>query len=528
MGNTKKEQELQKEPKYIWDTYLSKCVSIYMMIFMVVFILFCKEGYVAYDLHKRNLFYGIGLLFIASTILILLLSLSSNERRPWKDLFSKMDLWILGILASWGIGMVFCVDHQSAFWGDIYRYVGASYLGLGIIGMWIISRYVDWSVWLTRVFVGVGIIIFIWQILNFYYIDPFNWTFDQQYHYLMSSLANTNQNSCFDVLVLSIGMVMFLFAKETKDKVLFGLFLLLGYMGGIASSSSGYYLGIGVVFVALLAYVLRNPGYLWDMWLEVVLFIAAAVVHKIFIIIYDDELVYDPITKLMLQPVSLVVLLVLLAVSALLLWKVQYFFDKYRKVLSNGYLIVVAVIIVCLLGCFIYANISGMSAEDGGFLAKFVMNDLSGSGRWLIWRCTLGMFAQESWIQKLFGIGLNNYSTVVYQYYPEELVAVWGVDTRLADAHSVYLDMLASSGIIGTVSYFGIAIHVMISSIRRVKEHPVMLYAILGILGWLAISIVNSNLNVTAQVFFVMLGVFWGILRKVKRGEKVEETVGLM
>lgn len=46
-----------------WNLYLSKCVEVYLLFLMVVFVMFCKEGYVAYDVHKRNLFYIVQWLF---------------------------------------------------------------------------------------------------------------------------------------------------------------------------------------------------------------------------------------------------------------------------------------------------------------------------------------------------------------------------------------------------------------------------------------------------------------------------------
>lgn len=529
MSSVEKTKEVQKEPKYIWDSYMSKCVSIYMMVVMVVFVLFCKEGYVQYDLHKRNLFYGISIIFIFSSVLILLLSLSTNERRPWKELFSKMDLWVVGILGTWIVGWIFSENKSFAFWGDPFRYIGIAYLGLGLIGMWIISRYVEWDKWLTRVFVIVCTIIFIWQTMNCYYIDPPNWTMNQQYHALMSSLANINQNACFNVLVLSVGMAMFLFVKERTDKILLGVFLLLGYVGGISAASATYFIGIGLVFLAMIAYVFRHSEYLWDFWMEAVLFVIAAVIQKIGIYLYtDEEIVLDTIANILMNGKVLLILVVLLAIAALLIWKGNAFFEKNGKLLSNIYLLILGLGTVILIGCAIYANMNQENLAEGSLFAKLVMNDMSGNARGLIWRVTLGSFARESVVHRIFGCGLNNFSNTVYQYFPQDLMAVWGTDTVLADAHNVFFDVLLSSGTVGFICYFGLPVHVLIKCVKVAKTNPVGLYGILGVVAWFAVGMTNANLNVATQVFYVMLGVYWGILRKIDAGEEVNGTVKLV
>lgn len=526
MSELKKVNEEKKPILYIWDSYVAKCVQIYFVVFMTVFLLYCKEGYFEYDLYKRNLFYGISLIFIFSTVLMLLLSLSSNERRPWKELFSKMDLWIVGIFGTWAIGWFFSESRSDAFWGDRFRYIGISYLVLGIIGMWIISRYIQWNIWMTRLFVVICTVIFIWQNLNCYYIDPLNWTMDQTYHGLMACLANINQNACFNVLVLSVGMVMFFHAKERKDKIVLGIFLLLGYMGGIAVSSATYFSGIGLVFVVLVAYVLRHSEYLWDLWMEVLLFWLAAIIQKIGITLYQEEqILLDSVGQFMLNGAVLLILAVVLILAALLLWKADKFLKEKERMLSNIYLGLVGIVVLFMIGCLIYANTSGITAEDGGFLSKFVISDMSGNARGLIWRVTIGSFAQESWIHKLFGCGLNNFKDVVYKYYALDLIAVWGTNTILADAHNVYLDILLSSGIVGFICYFGLPIHVMVKCIRYAKKNPIALYGILGVVGWFAVGLTNANLNMAVQVFYVMLGVYWGLLRRLDRGETIDSSI---
>ena len=526
MGNAKKKSQ---QAASNWSGYLAKVVEAYLMFIMVVFVLYCKEGYVAYDLNKRNLFYIGSSIFIVISVVLWMLSLAESKDEAWKKLFSKMDLWLVVLLATWVVGVFTCGDRASAIGGDVYRYVGFAYLGLGIVGMWIISRYAQWTVWLSRVFAAVGCIIFIWQIMNCYYIDPLNWTFDGQYHHLMSSLANLNQNACFDAMFLAVGMTMFLFAKKREDQIGFGIFILLGYMGGIACISSTFFMGLAAVYVGMLFYVLRHPQYLWKFWMEVVMFVVAIVLHKmIYVAVADDRIVLESLTAILFDVRVILALVAILAVGALLIWKAGKFFEKTGVVLSWIFLGLIGAVIVLFIACVVYANTGHVNPEDGGLLSHLVINDWTGNARGVIWRVTFGMFGQESLFQKLFGVGLNNYSTEVYKYYAADVNAIFGEASVLADAHNVFLDMLISSGIIGAVSFMGISVHILVKAIKMAKKQPVLLTAILGILAWMAVGLLNANLNVATQVYFGMLGVFWALIRKLETCEETKDIIGLV
>ena len=519
-----KSKNTSEKSNNVWNSYMAKCIEIYLLFLMVVYVLFCREGYVEYDIHKRNLFFAGSIFFTMASLVIVLLSMSEAKKGDWKKYFEKADLWMVGLFVSWGAGIFLCRDKSVTLWGDVYRYMGLVFMLLSVITMWIISRYAKWTKLLSRVLLGVGAIIFVWQILNFYYIDPLNWTFDGKYHFLMSTLGNLNQNACFDVIVLAMAMAMFVLIEKGNEQKIIAAFLFVGYMAGIATSSATYYLGIAIIFMVMFGYCLIHTKNLLKFWFQAVLFVFAALAQKLLYLALGDQWVaIDGITQMLFDVRTLLILVVLLAILGILFWKCESFFEQKGKLLLGIYIVLIAIVLVLGLGCFIYANTSGISAEDGGFFSHLVMNDMSGNARWLIWKCTIGMFAQEPIAQKLFGSGLSSYSTHIYEYYAEELMAVWGVENRLADAHNVFLDMLASSGIVGAVSYFGVSIHVLIQSMKKVASQPAALMAILTIPAWIAVGLVNANLIVTTPLYFGLLGIFWSIVRT--DNHKTEETV---
>ena len=138
MGNAKKKSQ---QAASNWSGYLAKVVEAYLMFIVVVCGVDCKEVYVAYYLNKGNLIYIGSSIFIVISVVLWMLSLAESKDEAWKKLFSKMDLWLVVLLVIWVIGVFTCGDRASAIGGDVYRYVGFVYRGLGIACMWIISRY---------------------------------------------------------------------------------------------------------------------------------------------------------------------------------------------------------------------------------------------------------------------------------------------------------------------------------------------------------------------------------------------------
>lgn len=526
MGNSKKKS---MEVANAWNGYLAKFVEVYLLFIMVLFVLYCKEGYVQYDLYKRNLFYVGSSMFIVISLVLWLLSFAEEKENSWNKLFGKMDFWLVGILGSWFIGMLTCGDKATAFSGDVYRYMGVAYLGLGIVGMWIISRYAQWTIWLSRVMVIVGCGIYLWQTMNCYYIDPLNWTYNGQYHALMGPLANLNQNACYDAMFVGIAMAMFLLAKKKEDKIGFGIFLFLGYVGGIACTSSTFYLGLAALFVGMLIYVLQHFEFLWRFWVEMAMFVGAVILHKALFYLFDDErIVLESVTQLLFDTRMIVVLIIVLLVTAILIKIGAKFFESKGVLLSWLVLGAVVLVIVVFIVGVAYANTGHAVEGDGSILSYLIINDMTGNARGVAWRTSIGLLGHETIVQKLFGIGLNNFSQEVYKYYAQDLVLVFGEQNILADAHNVFLDLLISSGIVGVVSFFGISVHILAKAIRLAKQQPVMLIVIMGIVAWMAVGLLNANLIVTTQIYFGMLGVFWAILRKLENCEESKDIIGLV
>lgn len=421
---------------------------------------------------------------------------------------------MLGTLVVWTISYLGCADKQSGFWGDVYRYIGFSSMALTLIACWIISKYFKFEKWLLWLFMAVSCVVFGWQILNMYGIDPLNWQMDRQYTWLVSVFANVNQNAVFDATALAVAVGAFLVAENRVEQILYGVVVFLAMAGGIASHSETFYFGAAVALVIAVGYAWTHVECMWRAWMTCALFWAAVLVQKLGYnkwILKDEKLYYawmlEAITGLLFKPKTMILMAVIVIVYGAIIILCNKKMDKIGKIVKNVYIGAIAVVVATVGAVVVYANTVEIDPASGSFLLNLKIQESFGGYRGTIWRVTMSMFGDSNVFQKLFGIGMDNFSTQAYVNYAEDL-QVFG-DAVLADAHSLYFDMLASSGIFGVIGFFGVIAGVLCKNVKQLKENKMAVGAVMYIGAYLLAGTLNGHLIVTTPVFFVLLGCFW-------------------
>lgn len=227
---------------------------------------------------------------------------------------------MLGTLIVWIISYLGCADKQSGFWGDVYRYIGFSSMALTLIACWIISKYFKFEKWLLWLFMAVSCVVFGWQILNMYGIDPLNWQMD-----------------------------------------------LLGYNKWILNDEKLYY-----------AWIL------------------------------------EAITGVLFKPKTMILMAVLVIVYGAIIILCNKKMDKIGKIVKNVYIGAIAVVVAAVGAVVVYANTTEIYPTSGSFLLNLKLQESFGGYRGTIWRVTMSMFGDSNVFQKLFGIGMDNFSTQAY------------------------------------------------------------------------------------------------------------------
>lgn len=521
MGQAKrnKAQAVKSTGKQSIDKYMAWIVDAYLVYMMTIFILVCPQGYVQYDFYKRNMLYIGTVPFVVISLVFILASIANEDDvlGRLKGSFGKTDLFMLGTLVVWIISYLGCADKQSGFWGDVYRYIGFSSMALTLIACWIISKYFKFEKWLLWLFMAVSCVVFGWQILNMYGIDPLNWQMDRQYVHLVSVFANINQNAVFDAMAFTVVVIAFVNADKRIEQIVYGVVVFVAMLGGIASRSESYYFGVFVALLVLIGYALAHTEYLVKTWCVGMLFVFAVILQRYGYnrwIVVDDNLLFawpgDGVIGVLFQEKVLVCLSLCILLLGVIILFLRNLLQKLSKKMIQVYIGLLVIGVLGIAAVFVYANKAEIDPASGSILLQMKFNDNFGSYRGAIWRVSFYAFGGENIFQKLFGIGMNNYSTFIYQNGEcARTINEIYQNAVLADAHNIYLDMLISSGILGVISLFGIIVELICKSIKQFKEKKMAVCAVMCVVAYMAAGLLNSNLIVTTPVFFILLGCFW-------------------
>ncbi len=121
------------------------------------------------------------------------------------------------------------------------------------------------------------------------------------------------------------------------------------------------------------------------------------------------------------------------------------------------------------------------------------------------WQAALDMARDNIWL----GVGFGNYEQAYAQY------ALINWPFPLGHAHNYYLNLLAETGVLGSVSYFIFWVAVIWQTMRLLKKLDGIDRGIaLGLLGvWFAISIHHMVDKLYVNNIYIHLGVMFGLLQ---------------
>jgi O-antigen ligase len=170
-------------------------------------------------------------------------------------------------------------------------------------------------------------------------------------------------------------------------------------------------------------------------------------------------------------------------------------FYLYKKYGINYLVITYAAILLVFIGLAIFGTL-----QKGPF--KFFLYKESVSIRGFYWRAAIEMFKANP----IFGVGTDQYGTFFRLYRESEYPLRYGFEITSSNAHNVYLQFLATGGILVGVSYIVLIALIFKCSVQNLKssrsdESPNMIYA--GIFfAWIGyviqgiISIDNISLGI--------------------------------
>ncbi len=429
---------------------------------------------------------------------------------------SKMiitDWFVLAYSIVTVISVIFTPYKENVIWGYDGWYMGlVAQIGFCLI-YFFVSRFWRWDDLNMFVYMCSSALVFFFGIIMKFRIDPMEMYVDLDEMYIrdfLSTLGQATWYSSFLCLIYPIGVVAFWYFDKLWQRIVLGIFTVICFMTVVTQNSDSAYMAIvGVFFMLLWISLDSNKHFI--RFLEVMLLATGSFkVIGMLQVKYADVMVpLDKLSIFMSQSkvttVLFFVFLILYILMRILVKKTEF----NIAVLKPVRYVLLALVVVGIVGgvVYIYRNTNGLLSEkyasDNNYL-KFD-NDW-GNSRGLSWKAAVGTFKQENFWLKLFGAGPDSFAESVYQYYAEPLNARWGENTTLTCAHNEWLNILVNGGIFGFITYLGIFVTSIFTSMKNAAKNPMIYGMAISTLAYILHNFFCYQQIICTPIIFIIMG----------------------
>ncbi len=431
------------------------------------------------------------------------------------------------------IATIFSANPLESWQGLGGRKLGLQVFLLCVVSYVLLGKYLRPGKWLIWTFFAGNSIVCALAVLNFWAVDPLGMyenLVKEQYDMFISTIGNVNACSSYLCMVVPAAMAVYMVVKTKALRAAAAVFLVLGFWTCYCTVSESWLLGVGAAFLVLLWFAMSNNEYM-QRFLEIFgLFWLASLLMKIscfigsgagsqslmFLKFYANKVQKDIVLNGYLLAAEGI-----LITGGMLLIRSR---KKGQKELPSRLLRicvfgVLAVIAGFGIVCLIAANVKQEDWQGTfAFLNKLKIKDNFGSSRGYIWKITVKGWAGLPLWDKITGYGLNCYNMFIEQYGGEGVASAFG-GAKLVDAHNELMQFMTTTGVLGTVGYFGLLIGTAVRTAKKYIQKPIMMLGAAVICGYLAQGIVNNPTAFLTPYLFLALG----IIKSLENLENVEK-----
>lgn len=480
----------------------------------VIVPLYLKNGYyqvgdAKFAAYKYIMIAG---LMVLMALLVLYFCFWIKEKPVFRA--SVTDYFVLAYLAIVFLSVFAGGFYDQALWGYPGWCMGLMSQISFVLLYFFVSRYGKYWKVVLWVLCATSVIVFVLGILNRLMIDPLGYYKGIDDYYktqFLSTLGQATWYASFLVVVLPIGMGVYMYTQKTWIRVVSGIYTFIGFCTLMTQNSdSGYFAMIGFVLVFFWFAVEELPK-LYRFFEMAALFLAAGQLMRLMLVWKPNTLIYfDQMTRIFMYtklPWILFVLIVIICAALKVAekkWEYSVRIAKFIRNVIYALLAVLAVLAVALL----ILNAHEMLPQELSqrlYYTYFNWNDAWGNGRGQTWIFTAQMFADESFIHKLLGVGPDCYSAYALAYNSERLQQMWG-GSVLTNAHNEWFNMLINAGILGATAYIGI----FISAVKRFtggrKETPLLVGIAACVVSYMAYNFFCYQQVLCTPFIFILMG----------------------
>lgn len=442
------------------------------MIAMCVAVAFyAKDGYhqignAKFEAYKIVMMIGFALFLIMSVGYFVIFLWRKN---PWR--ISITDGFVFAYLLLSTISVVSGGFYDDALWGSFGWNMGWMSQFSFVLIYFAMSRFGRYYRVILGVFCSTAFVVFVIGILHRLMIDPIGFYEGLQGYQMaqfLSTMGQATWYASFLAVALPVGVAAFLFAEKRLWRILGGVYMAVGFASLVTQNSDSAYFAFAGFMLVFFLLCLESRETVSRFAESCTLYFAMGKVMYFLMQIHPNpDLEYDFVTRLMLEGKSTWALL-----GFCIVWDIFLYIRRNRSysiahirwvnrvvlfVAAAGIIAVVGLIVLQTRGFF-----SGKLGEVLGAVSYFNWNDAWGNGRGRIWSFAARVFAGESLLHKLFGVGPDCFGSYVSAVHGEEVNLLWG-EKVLTNAHNEWMTTVVNTGLLGAAAYIGI----FVSAISR-------------------------------------------------------------
>lgn len=514
-------------------------IAVIMAAMCVAVSFYAKDGYnqignAKFAAYKVVMIIGFAILLLAGSVWLFVWlhgrrqgqeSLTTGFLKYIKERLSITDFCVFAYLLFSTISVVSGGFYEDALWGSFGWNMGwMSQLSFVLIYL-AVSRFGGHYRGILKVFCGSALIVFLIAVLHRMMIDPIGFYEGLQGYQMAQFLSTMGQATWYAsylVVSLPVGVSVFLFAEKFLWRILGGIYTVVGFASLVTQNSDSAYIALAG-FMLVFFWVCVKKRETLNRFVEVctIFFAVGKVMYFLMRIRPNPDLEYDFITALILEgTVTWILLGVCLLICIFLYGRRNRPYPAARmQWVGRAAVFVVVAAVVIMAGLIVLQSrgaLSGGFGEALSVVSYFNWNDAWGNGRGRIWSFAVRVFAGESILHKLFGVGPDCFSSYLAAFYGDEVYLLWG-DKMLTNAHNEWLTTLINTGIFGVLSYIGIFVTAVRRYLRAWQQDYLLVGAAASVVSYMAYNFFCYQQVCCTPFVFLLLGVGEYILRQ-KRG----------
>ena len=508
----------------IMNSVLEYAVALVMIVLCVVLPLYAQDGYYRIGDAKFEIYRSIMLLGMPFLLVLEILYLIGCRFLKKEMSVSVTDCLVAAYLMFMAASVLCGGFYEDMFWGSDGWYMGF-FSQLSFVAIYLfMSRFGRYYELILRTLLAVGAVVFTLGILHRIQIDPlgfYDGLSNEQKAQFLSTLGQATWYASFLIVVLPVGIALFLYTKNRWNRLFAGVVTALGMATLVSQNSDSAYFALAGFMLVFFSDAVRERTTFQRYLIVLSLFFAAGkgmyfLMQKYPNPDFEADFVSRQVNATWIGWVFLAVCILLLTGS---IYRAKRSLPYPAKGLSK---VVKWSLYVAGAGIFLAVMVLVLDAR--GVLPSVLRaipdkipylhwNDEWGNGRGRIWTFTAGVYRQEPFIKKLFGVGPDCYYSYLLAEYPRELVLYWG-QKMLTNGHNEWFTMLINGGIFGLLSYMGIFLSMIYRAIHRKTENFLLIGIAAAGVSYMAYNFFCYQQILCTPFIFLLLGMGEYILRQ--------------